>query len=171
MRTFEFLDPEDLVVGKIYGRTGYGHNGTPIKPVYIVKIFKAADYRKVTTDLPRTLQIATTPWPPRADATCVLHVDLRSPTSPYEAVILDTNRDHVGYIEPSRKILEDLEDFLKRAAVLTQIAKVVKKTIADGFPTILDALVRVTGQADLKKKIEEEPQLVKLFERIDEALS
>jgi hypothetical protein len=81
------------------------------------------------------------------------------------------SKNGIGFVEVSRKLVPEMEEFMAHVEMLTSVSLRLQNILDNGFPTILDALMRVTGQKDLKKKIEKEPQLVKLFERIDDSLS
>jgi hypothetical protein len=170
---YTLIEVKDLKPESIYGKVNpYASNVRPTL-VYLSKIFKSDEYKEVTEGLnfqDTTLMEARD----RRGCTTDFALYTRLNENGFTSWIVDyacNYKSGAGFIEVSRKLVPEIEKFVAHVDKLNDLSIQMQKILDNGFPTILDALARVTGQRDLKKKIEKEPQLVKLFERIDDSLS
>lgn len=173
-REYTCIEAKDLKPESIYARVNqYAGNSKPIL-VYLSKVFKGDKYAEETEGL--NYHDNTGRFPANSqrgrNTDFALYTELnKQDFMQWTVSHAYDGRNGIGFIDVSRRLVPDMEKFIAHVEMLASVSLRLQNILDNGFPTILDALMRVTGQTDLKKKIEREPQLVKLFERIDDSLS
>ncbi len=171
---YTLIEVKDLKPESVYGRVNQYPNDGALVLVYLSKVFKGDEYGKATEGLNyHDITGMTRNYGSKGcktDFALYTRLNEHAFTSWIVGSACDS-RNGAGFIEVTRKFVPEMEEFISHVEMLTSVSLRLQNILENGFPTILDALVRVTGQCDLKKKIEKEPQLVKLFERIDDSLS
>jgi hypothetical protein len=173
-RCYTCIEAKDLKPENIYARLNqYAGSGKPVL-VYLFKVFKGDKYQEETEGLNYHDVTGRMGTNARRGSTTdfALYTELNKHAfTSWTVSYACDGRNGVGFVDVSRKLVPEIEEFMAHVEMLTSVSLRLQNILDNGFPTILDALVRLTGQADLKKKIQTEPQLVKLFERIDDSLS
>jgi len=170
------IKAEDLLSGDVYAKINpRAGDGSP-HLVYLSSVFQGTDYEEKTRGLNFHDITGGHGYGHRSSSGSQRHYALytRLDKNAFTSWVVSSACDEgnkIGFTEVNRKLIPEMEGFLDHVDMQQVIADLVRQKLSVGFPTILDALVRITGQKDLKKKIEKEPELVKLFDRIDESLS